>query len=359
MKPVDQLNDDEILGILTQNLAQLTQKKELSTKDTERLMTLVMSGKCPDVLLSAILVAWRMKGESIGEIAASAKIMRQFCHKVAVCGDNVVDIVGTGGDGANLFNVSTASSFVAASLGVKVAKHGSTGVSSSSGASDLLTQIGVNLQLNPEQLAQTLQSQNMCFMFAPNHHPAMRHAKNVRAMLKMRTIFNVLGPLTNPASAPNTLLGVFDQMWCETLAAALGELGSRHVWVVASDDGLDEISLASATKVTEFKDGQLTTFKITPEELGVVRQSLDGLMVSSPKESLTLIQQALDPSFDDTSTNKARDIIALNAGAALYLSGMADSPKAGVELAQSSIKSGQAMQKMHDFAAFTQTFHQE
>lgn len=353
---ISELTDDEISSILTQILAQLTQKQDLSPADTERLMTLVMSGKCPDMLLSAILVAWRMKGENANEFATAAKFMRKIAHKVAISGDNVVDIVGTGGDGANLFNVSTASSFVVASLGAKVAKHGSTGVSSSSGASDLLAQAGVNLQLAPDQLAQTLQSQNMCFMFAPNHHPAMRHAKNVRATLKMRTIFNVLGPLTNPASAPNTLLGVFDQAWCETLAQALGEIGSRHVWVVASDDGLDEISLAAPTKVAEYKNGQITTFYITPEELGVQRQSLDGLSVSSPAQSLELIKQALDPNHSDPRTQKARDIIALNAGVALYLSGTADSPKTGVSLAKEALASGQALQKMHDFATFTQSF---
>lgn len=353
---INELDEVQITNFLTQILAQLTQKQDLSPTDTERLMTLVMLGKCPDILLSAIVVAWRMKGESVSEIATSAKIMRQFANKVNVQGNDIVDIVGTGGDGANLFNVSTASSFVVASLGAKVAKHGGTGVSSSSGASDLLAQAGVNLQLAPDQLAQTLQSQNMCFMFAPNHHPAMRHAKNVRATLKMRTIFNVLGPLTNPASAPNTLLGVFDQAWCETLAQALGEIGSRHVWVVASDDGLDEISLAAPTKVAEYKNGQITTFYIAPEELGVQRQSLDGLSVSSPVQSLELIKQALDPNYSDPRTQKARDIIALNAGVALYLSGTADSPKTGVSLAKEALASGQALQKMHDFATFTQSF---
>lgn len=353
---INELDEVQITNFLTQILAQLTKKQDLSPTDTERLMTLIMLGKCPDVLLSAIVVVWRMKGENVSEIATSAKIMRQFANKVNVQGNDIVDIVGTGGDGANLFNVSTASSFVVASLGAKVAKHGSTGVSSSSGASDVLSQMGVNLTLTPEQLAQTLQSQNMCFMFAPNHHPAMRHAKNVRATLKLRTIFNVLGPLTNPASAPNTLLGVFDQAWCETLAQALGEIGSRHVWVVASDDGLDEISLAAPTKVAEYKNGQITAFYITPEELGVQHQSLDGLSVSSPAQSLELIKQALDPNYSDPRTQKARDIIALNAGVALYLSGTADNPKAGVSLAKEALASGQALQKMHDFATFTQSF---
>lgn len=353
---INELDEVQITNFLTQILAQLTKKQDLSPTDTERLMTLIMLGKCPDVLLSAIVVAWRMKGENVSEIATSAKIMRQFANKVNVQGNDIVDIVGTGGDGANLFNVSTASSFVVASLGAKVAKHGSTGVSSSSGASDVLSQMGVNLTLTPEQLAQTLQSQNMCFMFAPNHHPAMRHAKNVRATLKLRTIFNVLGPLTNPASAPNTLLGVFDQAWCETLAQALGEIGSRHVWVVASDDGLDEISLAAPTKVAEYKNGQITAFYITPEELGVQHQSLDGSSVSSPAQSLELIKQALDPNYSDPRTQKARDIIALNAGVALYLSGTADNPKAGVSLAKEALASGQALQKMHDFATFTQSF---
>ena len=266
--------DEKTHAFLVKMLNDLVAGKDLSQDDTTTLMTLIMTGKCPDVLLSAIITAWRIKGETVDEISASAHVMRSFANKVTLRADNAVDIVGTGGDGANLFNVSTASAFVVSTSGGVVAKHGSTGVSSRSGASDLLTSAGVNLALNAEQVAQCADETGVCFMFAPNHHPAMRHAKAVRGALKIRTIFNILGPLTNPASAPNTLLGVYDVALCEKLAKAMGELGSRHVWVVHSDDGLDEISLATPTTVCEYKDGQTRTFKISPDDVGISPQSL-------------------------------------------------------------------------------------
>lgn len=349
-------NDHDIHAFLVRTLNTLINGENLSDDDTATLMTLIMTGKCPDVLLSAIITAWRIKGETVDEIAISARVMRSFANAVTLDVDNAVDIVGTGGDGANLFNVSTASAFVVAVCGGVVAKHGSTGVSSRSGASDLLTSAGTNLALDPSQVAECVKNTGVCFMFAPNHHPAMRHAKAVRGTLKVRTIFNILGPLTNPASAPNSLLGVYDVALCEKLAHVMGKLGSRHVWVVHSNDGLDEISLATPTTVSEYKDGKVTTFKIAPTDVGIAMQSLEGLSVGSSDESFDLIKSALQGQTDPR-TQKACDIIALNAGASLYLSGVSDNFKDGVALAKEALASGKAWQKMQEFVTFTQTFN--
>lgn len=349
-------NDDQIHDFLVQILNTLINQNDLATDDTTTLMTLIMMGRCPDVLLSAIVTAWRMKGETVGEIVACVRVMRSLANRVELSFDNAVDIVGTGGDGANLFNVSTASAFVVGACGGVVAKHGSTGVSSRSGASDLLTSAGTNLSLSPDEVAQCADKTGVCFMFAPNHHPAMRHAKVVRGALKVRTIFNILGPLTNPASAPNTLLGVYDVALCEKLAKAMGELGSNHVWVVHSDDGLDEISLAVPTTVCEYKDGQVSTFKISPDDVGIAPQTLDGLLVSSSDESYELIKSALQGKSDSPVTQKAQNIIALNAGASLYLTGMADDFKHGVALAKTAMDNGTAWEKLQEFVKVTQSF---
>lgn len=354
IKEIDGLDDRQIHIILADILAKMTKNIFLNTVQTQQLMAIIMSGRCPEPLLAAIISAWRMKGENVAEIAAAAGVMRAFAHKVHLTTDNAIDIVGTGGDGANLFNVSTAASFVVATSGVPVAKHGSTGVSSSSGASDVLAKANVNLAMTPEQIAQSVDKHNIGFMFAPNHHPAMRHAKNVRAMLKIRTIFNILGPLTNPADAPYTLLGVFHPELCELLAGGLAELGSRHAWAVCAKDGLDEISLATPTKVTQVKDGKRNTFIITPEDVGIKRQSLDGLVVTSPSDSLALIEQALSGESAGPIVQKARDMIALNAGAALYIADKTDDYLSGVMLAKEIIHSGKALQKMHEFAKFSQ-----
>lgn len=355
---IQNANDNQIHTILTDILGKMTKNVFLDSSQTQQLMAIVMSGRCPEPLLAAIISAWRMKGESVAEIAAAAGVMRAFAKKVSLTTDNAIDIVGTGGDGANLFNVSTAVSFVVAAAGVPVAKHGSTGVSSSSGASDLLSAAGVNLALTPKQIAQSVDKHGIGFMFAPNHHPAMRHAKNVRAMLKIRTIFNILGPLTNPASVPYTLLGVFHPELCELLAGGLAELGSRHVWAVCAEDGLDEISLAVPTKVTQIKDGIQRSFVITPEDVGIERQSLDGLVVSSPAQSLAIIEQALSGKKSSPIVQKARDMIALNAGAALYIADKADDHLSGVMLAQDILRSGNALQKLHEFAKFSQELSQ-
>ena len=355
---IDKASDAEILECLTTTLAEIVHGNDMDTATTDRLMSIIMSGRCPEPLLAAIITAWRIKGESAQEIATAASVMRDFARAVSlpVRAVDAVDIVGTGGDGANLFNVSTAAAFVVAAAGVPVAKHGSTGVSSKSGASDVLTSMGVNLMLSPEQIAQSVDTLGIGFMFAPNHHPAMRHAKAVRGLLKIRTIFNVLGPLTNPARPPHTVLGAFRTELCEPLAFAMGQLGSRHVWVVCADDGLDEISLAAPTTVAEYKDGQVRVFKMTPEEVGITRQSLDGLAIVTPEDSHELIKKALSNQIDNPNITKAQDIIALNAGAALYVAGRVEDYQAGVALARQIITEGQAVQKIRDFADFTQRF---
>lgn len=348
--------DSDIHSFLVIVLQTLVDGKDLNQSDSETLMHLIMTGKCPDPLLSAIITAWRIKGETVDEISASARVMRSFANTVVLDADlNALDIVGTGGDGANLFNISTASAFVIAQSGGVVAKHGSTGVSSRSGASDFLSTAGVNLALSPEQVAECVKQTGVGFMFAPNHHPAMRHAKAVRGLIKIRTIFNILGPLTNPAFAKNSLLGVYDVALCEKLARAMGELGSRHVWVVHSSDGLDEISLAGKTHVCEYKDGQIRTFDISPTDVGIDIQTLDGLTVSSADESFALIESALQGKSDPIS-QKAQDIIALNAGAGLYLAGVANDFKSGVALAQDTLKSGKAWDKLMQFAKISQNF---
>ncbi len=350
-------SDSDIHNFLVKILTTLVHGHDLSADDTTTLMTLIMTGNCPDVLFSAILVAWRIKGETVEEIASSARVMRSFANGVNLGMDNAVDIVGTGGDGANLFNISTASAFVVAACGGVVAKHGSTGVSSSSGASDLLSSAGVNLSLDATQVAECAKKTGICFMFAPNHHPAMRHAKAVRGTLKIRTIFNILGPLTNPAAAPNTLLGVYDATLCEKLAHVMGQLGGRHVWVVHSDDGLDEISLAAPTRVAEYKDGQVRSFVISPSDVGIQMQSLDGLCVGSSEESFELIKSALQGASDDARIKKAQDTIALNAGASLYLAGGAHDFKEGVMLAHETLNSTKAWEKLQEFAKTTQALN--
>lgn len=355
---IDKLENTQILDILTSTLAELVAGNDMDVATTDKLMSIIMSGGCPEPLLAAIITAWRIKGESAQEIATAASVMRDFAHAVSlpIQAKNAVDIVGTGGDGANLFNISTAAAFVVAVAGVPVAKHGSTGVSSKSGASDMLTNMGVNLMLTSEQIAQSIDTLGIGFMFAPNHHPAMRHAKAVRGLLKIRTIFNILGPLTNPARPPYTVLGVFRAELCEPLAFAMGQLGSRRVWVVCADDGLDEISLAAPTTVAEYKDGQVKVFKVEPKEVGIIQRSLDGLSVAAAEESYRLIKKALSNQVDSDIITKAQDIIALNAGAALYISGRTDSYKAGVMLAHKIITTGQAIQKISDFISFSQRF---
>lgn len=357
------LSDEQIHDILTTALARILRRIDLTQQEMRQIMTIIMDGRCPDAMMGALLTGLNMKSESIDEITASASVMLDFAHTIEPqnC-RNMVDIVGTGGDGSNLFNVSTASAFVAAAAGATVAKHGNRGVSSKSGSSDLLEQAGLNLNITPEQTCQCIEDQGIGFLFAPNHHTAMKHAIPVRRALKVRTIFNILGPLTNPAGVKNLVVGVFTDNMCEPLAYVFKNLGAEHVMVVGSKDRLDEISLATSTKVAELKDGEVTVYDIFPEDAGIDSQTLVGLDVNSAEQSLQLIQAALsgkDSNEFDISQNKvekARDMIALNAGAAIYVSGLASNFPNGVNQAQNIIRSGKALEKMTALAAYTQSF---
>ena len=331
---------------------------DISRESMRSVMTTVMTGEASQAQIGAILVALRMKGEAIEEIAGAAEVMRELVTPVSVAGDHVIDLVGTGGDGANLFNVSTAATFVAAAAGAQVAKHGNRSVSSRSGSSDVLETLGVNLDLSPEQIAVCVQGVGVGFMFAPAHHGAMRHAVGPRRELGLRTLFNVLGPLTNPAGVKRQVLGVYDAALCEPLAEALVRLGSKHALVLHSEDGLDEISIAATTQGYECKAGKISRIEIDPAALGHAHDSLDGLQVDTAEHSACLIRSALGGDGDAVSI-KARSMIMLNAGAGIYVSGIADSLAAGIAAAEKAVVSGAAAQKLEAFVAFTQAMAQE
>ncbi|MFC7368042.1 anthranilate phosphoribosyltransferase [Vreelandella zhaodongensis] len=325
-------------------------REDLSFDSMHALMRQIMTGEASDAQIGGLLVGLAMKGESAEEISAAAQVMRELMKRVVLHTENVVDIVGTGGDGANLFNVSTAASFVAAAGGAHVAKHGNRSVSSSSGSADLFDIAGIYLDLKPEQVARCIEQVGVGFMFAPNHHPAMRYAIGPRREMGVRTLFNILGPLTNPASAPNQVLGVYSLELVPLMAEVLRKLGSRHVLVVHSEDGLDEISLAAPTRVAELKEGEITEYTITPEELGIERQSLTPLKATSAEDSLRLVKDSL------SGEGAAADIVALNAGAALYCAGVADSLKEGVIVAQDSQASKLPLEKLKELSHFTSVF---
>lgn len=337
---------------ITQALESVVNNQNLAAAEMRAVMRQIMTGQASEAQIGAFLIALRMKGESIDEIAGAVEVMRELATGVEVSGDYLVDIVGTGGDESNLFNVSTASSFVVAASGGRVAKHGNRSVSSSSGAADLLEAAGANLSLSPEQVAQCVDQLGVGFMFAPSHHSAMKHAIGPRRELGLRTIFNILGPMTNPAGVDQQLIGVYDQALCRPMAEVLGRLGAKHIMVVNSADGLDEISIADETYVAEFKDGNITEYTIKPEEFFAKRQSLDGLSVSDAKQSFDIISDALGKQQGENA-EKAADLIAINSGAALYVAGCAGDLKQGVAMAQDAIVSGLARAKISDFAAFT------
>lgn len=328
-------------------LSKLIARTDLSREEMLDLMRAIMTGELTPAQIAGAVVALRCKGETVTELAAAATVMRELSTKVPLTGvENLVDTCGTGGDGAHTFNVSTAAAFVAAAAGAKVAKHGGRSVSSKSGSADVLEALGVNVNLPPEAVAQAVREIGVGFMFAPNHHSAMKHAAPVRRELGVRTLFNLLGPMTNPAGAPNQVLGVFDRAYTRLLAEVLRELGSRHVLVVHADDGLDEISLGAATHVAELKNGQISEYTINPEDFGLARCASEKLAVSSVEESKTMLLAAID-----NQPGPARDIVALNAGAALYVSGVAASLAEGVLAAQSAIASGAARSKLEALAA--------
>ena len=334
-------------------LSQLVSGEDLPREAMREVMMTVMTGEASPAQIGAMLVALRMKGESIDEITGAAEVMRELVTPVEVQGDHLVDLVGTGGDGANLFNVSTAATFVAAAAGARVAKHGNRSVSSSSGSSDVLETLGVSLDLTPAQIAQCIEGVGLGFMFAPAHHGAMKHAIGPRRELGMRTLFNVLGPLTNPAFVKRQVLGVYDGALCEPLARALAQLDSVHALVLHSDDGLDEISVAAPTRGYELKDGEITPVTIDPAALGHGHASLDGLQVDTAEASADLIRAVFDGAEDEVSA-KARSIIALNAGAGIYVAGQADTLEAAVARAEAVMTSGEAAEKLKAFVSFTQ-----
>ncbi len=330
-------------------LAALADGQDLDEELMGATMQQIMTGKATDAQIGALLMGLRAKGETVTEITAAARVMRALATPVKTKCDHLVDTCGTGGDASGIFNVSTASAIVAAAAGAAVAKHGNRSVSSNSGSADLLEAAGVNLALSAGQVSTSIESIGLGFLFAPAHHGAMRHAIGPRKQLALRTIFNLLGPLTNPAGAPNQLLGVFAQYWVEPLARVLQQLGSRHVMVVHSDDGMDEISIAAPTHVAELKQEAVHCYQIEPGDFGLAMQSTDSLQVDNAQQSLELIAAALTDEHD-----AARDIVALNAGAACYVAGVAPAMADGVELAISAITSGRAINKLNELVRFSQ-----
>lgn len=337
---------------IKQALQQLVDGDSLSREDMRDVMTAVMTGEATPAQVGALLIALRIRGETIDEITGAAEVMRSLATRVSVSQEYLVDLVGTGGDGANLFNVSTAATFVVAAAGGRVAKHGNRSVSSSSGSSDVLETLGIPLDLSPEQIARAIDEIGIGFMFAPAHHSAMKHAVGPRKDLGMRTLFNILGPLTNPAHVERQVLGVFSEDLCQPIAESLSKLGSKHALVVHSDDGLDEISIAANTSVWEMRDGNVERFRIDPANYGHRHASLEGLTVKTAQESADLIRSALGRKPSEAGL-KARSIIALNAGAAIYVAGVTKTLHSGIEMADDVIASGQAADKLEAFAAFT------
>lgn len=331
----------------------LVDARSLQREEMAAVMRQVMSGDATDAQIGALLVALRMRGETIDEIAGAAQVMRELATPVTVDCEYLVDLVGTGGDGANLFNVSTGSAFVVAAAGAHVAKHGNRGVSSSSGSSDVLETLGMPLDLDPGQVARAIEQVGVGFMFAPLHHSAMRYAVGPRRELGLRTIFNVLGPLTNPAGVKRQVVGVYDAALCQPLAEVLGLLGAEHALVVHAEDGLDEISIAAPTQVAEWRDGKLVSYSISPEDFGLERQDLSGLSVADSQASAQLIRSALEGD-DEPAVKKAGSMLALNAGATIYVAGVTASMAQGVAMAEDLISTGQAGEKLREFVDFTQ-----
>lgn len=348
-KPKDVVMD------MKQALNAVVAQQDLNEQQMANVMEQIMTGQATDAQIGGFLVALRMKGETIDEITGAARVMRSLASKVNVNTENLVDTCGTGGDGANIFNVSTAAAFVVAASGGKVAKHGNRSVSSTTGSADVLEAAGVNLSLTSEQVARAIEEIGVGFIFAPAHHSAMKHAIGPRKELAMRTIFNMLGPITNPASVPNQVIGVFNGDLCVPIAQVLHRLGSNHVLVVHAQDGLDEISLATKTRVAELKDGKVTDYTIAPEDFGISSQSLIGLSVESAEESLALIKDALGKRETENG-KKAADLIALNAGAAIYASNAAQTLAEGVAMAEDAVSTGLALEKLNELAAFSQVF---
>ena len=338
------------MSITPQEALQRTiEHREIFHDEMLHLMRLIMSGELSPVMMAAIITGLRVKKETIGEITAAAQVMREFSTKVHVPDStHLVDIVGTGGDGANTFNISTCSMFVAAAAGAKVSKHGGRGVSSKSGSADVMEALGIHINLTPEAIAQCIAEVGIGFMFAPNHHPAMKNVAPVRRELGVRTIFNILGPLTNPAGAPNILMGVFHPDLVGIQVRALQRLGAEHALVVYGRDGMDEVSLGAATLVGELKNGQITEYEVHPEDFGLAMSSNRTLKVETPEQSRDMLIGVLKG-----ETGAAQDIVCLNAGAALYAANVASSIADGLAKARAAIASGAALARLDQLVART------
>ncbi|WP_321957144.1 anthranilate phosphoribosyltransferase [Paraburkholderia bannensis] len=333
-------------------LQRTIEHREIFHDEMLHLMRMIMRGELSPVLSAAIITGLRVKKETIGEIAAAATVMREFANHVEVTDNsNFIDIVGTGGDGSHTFNISTASMFVVAAAGAKVAKHGNRGVSSKSGSADVLDALGVNIDLQPDQVAASIAETGMGFMFAPNHHPAMKNIAAVRRELGVRTIFNILGPLTNPAGAPNQLMGVFHPDLVGIQVRVMQRLGAKHVLVVFGKDGMDEVSLGAATLVGELKNGEIREYEIHPEDFGLQMVSNRSLKVENAEESKAMLLGALS-----NEAGTAREIVALNSGTALYSANVVDSIADGIALARETLASGRARAKVDELVRFTQQF---
>ncbi len=319
----------------------VTEHRDLDPAEMEAVMRLIMTGQATPAQIGGFLVGLRMKGENVDEIAAAARVMRELAAHVDISGPHLVDTCGTGGDAAGTFNISTASALVTAAAGARVAKHGNRSVSSSSGSADVLEAAGVRLDLTPQQVAACIGQVGVGFLFAPQHHSAMRHAIGPRKEMGVRTVFNLLGPLTNPAGAPNQVLGVFSDDWVEPLAQVLKQLGSEHVLVVHAEDGLDEISIGAPTHVAELKDGKISVYSVTPEDFGLQRGDIASLVVGDARQSLAMIRGVLD-----NQAGPARDIVMLNAGAAIYAAGLVSSLADGVARAGEVLQSGKAKETL-------------
>ena len=323
-------------------------RKDLGIDDMTSVMQQIMTGECTPSQIGGFLVGLRMKGESVDELAAAARVMRELSTTVEVDCGNLVDTAGTGGDSSGSFNISTASAIVAAAAGAHVAKHGNRSMTSNSGSADVLEAAGVKLDISPALIGECIEQVGVGFMFAPAHHGAMKHAIGPRREMAVRTVFNVLGPLTNPAGAPNQIIGVFDGELVELMARVLQQLESRHVMVVHGEDGMDEISISAPTRVAELKDGEISSYTLSPADFGMETAAVETLRVGSAQQSLEVIRAVLAD-----QAGPARDIVCLNAGAAIYVSGISDTLAAGVDAARAAISSGKAATVLDNLVART------
>ena len=336
---------------IQQAIQHILDLKDLEPDQMQQVMRAIMSGACTPAQIAGFLIGLRMKGESVGEITAAAEVMRELSTKVNVGKEHLIDTCGTGGDGANTFNISTTSAFVAAAAGARVAKHGNRSVSSKSGSADVLEAAGVKLDLSAGQVAECINQIGIGFMFAPMHHGAMKHAIGPRKELGVRTLFNLLGPLTNPAGAPNQVLGVFSKEWLEKLIQVQQKLGANHVMVVHSEDGMDEISISAPTLIAELAEGEIKQYTITPEQFEIKRNDIALLAAGGSSDSLNTMLEVLG-----NKPGPALDIVLLNAGAAIYTAGISNSLKAGVTQAREVIENGSARARLDQLVKLSHSF---